>query len=267
MVTAINGNFRLMGVIGDPIKQARTPDNINPIFAARGAAMVCIPLNIPAAHLATAWAGLKAMKNLAGFGVTLPHKQSALALCDSLDPLAERVGAVNVVRREAGGGFRGYQFDGLGFVNGLRTEGHDPAGREALMVGAGGAAMAIAFALVEAGVTRLSIANRTMEKARDIADQVNRVTGSEIVVAERAEPKPGQLLVNATSLGLNPDDALPFDPALIDDTMTVAEVIAKPEETRLLALARDRGANVHSGIHMIRGQAQLIADHLIAAGS
>ena len=135
------------------------------------------------------------------------------------------------------------------------------------MVGAGGAAMAIAFALVEAGVTRLSIANRTMEKARDIADQVNRVTGSEIVVAERAEPKPGQLLVNATSLGLNPDDALPFDPALIDDTMTVAEVIAKPEETRLLALARDRGANVHSGIHMIRGQAQLIADHLIAAGS
>lgn len=117
MGIVIGGTTRLMGVIGDPIVQARTPGAINPIFAAMGADIVCVPLHVPAADLATCWAGLKAMPNLVGFGITLPHKQAALALCDSLDPLAERVGAVNLVRREADGSFRGYQFDGAGFLD------------------------------------------------------------------------------------------------------------------------------------------------------
>lgn len=261
----VDGTTRLMGIIGDPISQARTPQAINPIFAAKGADIVCVPLHVPADDLATVWAGLKAMPNLIGFGVTLPHKQTVPQLCDSLDPLAARIGAVNVVRRESDGSFRGYQFDGQGFVRGLIAQGVVLQGRDALMIGAGGAAVAIAFALQQAGVARLVVANRTFDKAEALARAVNEATGTSFATASAPTPVPGQLVVNATSLGLNNSDPLPLDVSMLQAGMTVAEVIAKPEITALLRAAEQRGAAIHSGIHMITGQVSLIADHMIAA--
>lgn len=259
---AVDGSTRIMGVIGDPIAQVMTPQTINPIFAARGANIVCVPLHIGTRQLDTAWAGLKAIRNLIGFGVTLPHKQAALTLCDSLDPLAKQVGAVNVVRREADGSFRGYQFDGKGFVRGLKGQGHALSDRHCLMVGAGGAAIAIAFALAEEGAASLSIANRTAAKAAALAAAVNRAVGRSFARSGTAQPEPGQIIINATSLGLSASDPLPLAANLIDETMLVAEVIAKPEITPLLEAAGARGARIHSGIHMIRGQVDLIAAHM-----
>ena len=260
----VDGATWVMGVIGDPIRQAKTPEVINPIFAEAGANIVCVPLHIPPARLAEAWAGLKAMPNIIGFGVTLPHKQAALALCDRLDPVAERIGAVNLVRREADGAFCGYQFDGRGFVAGLKAHGHDPAGRDCLMIGAGGAAMSIAYELAEVGARSLTISNRTMAKTETLADAVNAMAGRPFATASDAPPRPGQLIINATSLGLAPDDPLPLDPTTLTADMIAAEVIAKPEITPLLEAAAARGAAIHSGIHMIRGQVPLIAAHMIA---
>lgn len=261
-INPVNGATKLMGVIGDPIVQVMTPANINPIFAELKADIVCVPMHVRAEDLETAWAGLKALENLAGFGITLPHKQSAHTLCDSLDPLAERVGAVNVVRREKDGSFRGYQFDGKGFLRGLEREGHDVAGRDCLLIGAGGAAIAIAFVLAEHGVTSLTITNRTADRAEALADAVNIALGRPVARSGDGAPQRGQLIVNATSLGLDPADPLPVDTDAIDPTMLVADVIAKPAITPLLAAARNRGAVIHSGIHMIRGQVDLIAHHL-----
>ena len=263
----IDGSTKIMGVIGDPIAQVMTPTAINPIFAARGANIVCVPLHIGAQELETAWAGLKALRNLIGFGITLPHKQAALPLCDSLDPLAERVGAVNLVRRETDGSFKGYQFDGKGFVRGLKRQGHTVTGRHCLMIGAGGAAIAIAFALAEEGAASLIIANRTRQKAEELAEAVNRVAGRSFARAEKSgqtHTASGLIVINATSLGLSASDPQPFDAGLIDETMLIAEVIAKPEVTHLLEAARRRGAQLHSGIHMIHGQIDLIAAHMAA---
>lgn len=258
----IRGTTRLMGVIGDPIAQAKTPAAINPIFSARGADIACIPLHVPASDLSTVWAGLKATPNLVGFGITLPHKQTAVGLCDSLDPVATRVGAVNVVRRERDGSFRGYQFDGKGFVRGLLAKRIVIADRDVLMVGSGGAAVAIAFALVEAGARSITISNRTADKAEALAATVNADFGRSIATAGKAKPEPGALVVNATSLGLRETDALPLDAALLQPGMTLAEVIAQPETTRLLSCADANGVETHSGIHMITGQVGLIADHI-----
>ncbi|MCQ0986050.1 shikimate dehydrogenase family protein [Jiella marina] len=260
MVT-ISGRTRLMGVIGDPIVQAKTPGAIEPHFARHGADIACVPFHIPPSGLEAAWAGLKAMPNIVGFGVTLPHKQAILPLCDSLDPLAELGGAVNLVRRERDGSFRGYQFDGQGFLRGLEEQGIGVEGRECLMIGAGGAAIAIAFALEQAGAASLVVANRTEDKAQHLAQTLADRTREGFARAGAPVPETGQLIINATSLGLNADDPLPLDAEKIDATMTVAEVIAEPETTRLLHLARKRGARTHSGIHMIRGQVGLIADH------
>lgn len=259
---AVSGSTLLMGVIGDPIAQAMTPSAINPIFLSRGSSIICVPLHIRAERLEDAWRGMLATENLIGFGITVPHKQSALALCDSLDPLAERVGAVNVVRRERDGSFRGYQFDGRGFVRGLEREGHDISGRDCLIVGAGGAAVAIAFALAGAGAASLSLANRTTRKAEELVALLNRDIGRSIATVGDGIPRTGQLVVNATTLGMAQGDPLPFPAEAIDETMLIAEVIAKPPRTALLAAAEQRGARVHSGIHMIHGQVDLIAEHL-----
>ena len=262
MGVVIDGATRLMAVIGDPIRQARTPGAINPLFAAKEANVVCVPLHVPADALATCWAGLKAMPNLMGFGITLPHKQAALHLCDALDPVARRVGAVNLVRRERDGSFKGYQFDGLGFLRGLAGASIAVEGRDVLMIGAGGAAQAIAFALAEAGVREIVVANRTRAKAEEMTAKVNADLGHPLVRVGDGPPEPGHLVINATSLGLNPGDALPLDPDLLAPGMTVAEVVAQPEITPLLIAAKARGVQVHSGLRMIEGQVQVIADHI-----
>lgn len=264
MVSGVNirGTTKLIGIIGDPIAQAKSPSAVNPLFAARGADIVSVPLHVPTKDLATIWAGLKAMPNLVGFGITLPHKQTAIDLCDSLDPVAARVGAVNFVRRERDGSFRGYQFDGKGFVRGLQSNGVAIEGRDALIIGAGGASVAIAFALVEAGASSISVSNRTFDKAEALAQTVNAAFGREVARAGGAEPEPGQLVVNATSLGLQDSDALPLDPDFLEPGMTYAEVIAQPEKTRLLSLAAAKGVETHSGMHMITGQADLTVDHV-----
>lgn len=253
-----------MGVLGDPISQIRTPQAINPIFKKMDANIVCVPLHISAMDLQSAWAGLKALQNLIGFGVTLPHKHEVFRLCDSLDEAAERVGAVNVVRREQDGTFRGYQFDGLGFANGLEVQGHGIEGRDCLLLGAGGAASAIAHELIDRKVSSLGIANRTRSKAEELAASVNDRVGKAVAYATDANPTSGQLVINSTSLGLNASDPFPLDPNFLDASMLVAEVIAKPEKTALLFEAERRGALIHSGIHMVHNQVGEIAKHLSA---
>lgn len=262
MELTVTGSTRLMLVIGDPIVQARTPQVINPIYAAKGADIVCLPLHVTAEALPTCWAGLKAAPNVVGIGVTLPHKAAVLELCDSLDPLAEMLGASNIVRREADGSLRGYQFDGAGFVTGMNDAGVALNGRSCLLLGAGGAATGVAYALLKAGMHEITVANRTVAKAEALAARVNEAIGEDRVRTGPPHPEPGQLIVNATSLGLNPDDPLPMPADLLQPGMEVAEVIAQPDFTPLLVTARERGLKVHSGMQMIRGQAGAIADHL-----
>jgi len=260
----IDGGTRLMGIIGDPIAQARTPEAINPMLAEMNAGIVCVPFHVPPADLEIIWTGLRAMPNLVGFGITLPHKQAALSLCDRLDPLAEMVGAVNLVRREADGAFCGYQFDGRGFVGGLKSRGIDPEGRTITLVGAGGAAMAIAAELVTAGAKRITVVNRTAEKAEGLAQRVNqRLATDRVAAATRPSPAADEIIVNATSLGMKRDDPLPLDPGVLGPGMVVTDVIAKPEITQILEKASAVGCTTHSGIHMIHGQVGEIARHMV----
>lgn len=261
-MVSIGGTTMIMAMIGDPIAQVRTPEAINPIFARMGRDIVCVPAHVGAGDLATAWPGLKATRNLCGMGITLPHKQQAARLCDSLDPLARALDVANFVRREADGALRGYLFDGEGFVAGLKAQGIEPAGRDCLLVGAGGAGVAIAAALLAHGAARITVANRSRARAGTLVALVSRLAGDGRVAIGEARPRRGQLVVNATSLGLREDDPLPLDPDLIDDTMTVAEVVARPDMTALLVAARVRGAAIHRGIHMIDGQVGLIAGRL-----
>ncbi len=257
----ISGSTLILGMLGDPIAQVRTPQTINPIFAALGVDIVCVPLHVSASDLSALWAGLRSVQNFIGFTVTLPHKHDALRLCDSLDAEAVRVNAVNVVRREADGAFRGYQFDSRGFIVGLHRQGHDPRGRDCLIVGSGGAARAIAFGLLDAGAAGVTITDRDKDNARALAEDINRKMKRACAKDGLPDPEGHQILVNATPMGLSVDDPLPLPVERIDATMLVADAIADPPITRFLEEARKRGAAIHSGEHMLINQVGLIAQH------
>jgi shikimate dehydrogenase len=184
----------------------------------------------------------------------MPHKVSAARLVDRLHPTAALVGAVNIVKREPDGTLVGAMFDGVGFVDGLRAAGQDPSGRRSLLIGAGGAGRAIAFALAEAGVTDLTIANRTAVTAENLAVDVNTAYPTCTVVGGAADGHGYELVVNATSLGMHAGDALPLDPATMSPGTLVAEVVMRPDVTPLLRAAEERGCTAHRGRHMIDAQ-------------
>ena len=262
----ITGKTKLYFIIADPISQVRTPEVFNAYCAQNGSDAVMVPIQVAPEGLEAVMTAFRAMKNLGGVVVTVPHKTAVALLCDELGEAGRAIGSVNAVRREADGRLVGNMFDGAGFVAGLRSQGYEPAGRRALLVGAGGAASAIAFALAEAGVASLTIANRTPAKAEEIVLRIAKSFPGRTIRVGDADPAGHDLVINATSLGLKPGDHLPVDPALLTPVMTVAEIVMKPETTPLLAAAQARGCAVHYGRHMLDQQFRLIADFIGATG-
>jgi shikimate dehydrogenase len=250
----ITGRTRLYAIIGDPIEHVRTPMVFNDYAARAGVDAVAIAIQIGAADIEAAWAGLGAMRNLDGFVVTAPHKGAAAGLCDRVEGAGLDAGAVNAVRREPDGSLTGTLLDGEGFVAGLRAQGIEPAGRRVFVAGGGGAGTALAFALAEAGVAALTLHNRTHGKAAALAERVGRAHPEVAVAVGAADASGHDIAVNATALGLSDDDPLAFDLQRVDPGALVAEVIMNPETTRLLREADARGHPIHRGRHMLEGQ-------------
>lgn len=255
----ITGNTRLFAIIADPIHQVKTPEEMNALMVARAEDRVMVPVHVSEDRLVSAVDGLRAIRNLDGFVVTVPHKGAMVHLCDSLSPAAELVGAVNVVRRDSQGRLHGDILDGVGFVAGLRRAGIEPAGMSVYLAGAGGAAQAIAFALSQAGVARLTIANRTRAKAEQLVDRLADLFAGVVFEVGTSDPSGHQLVVNATSMGLRETDDYPCDVQRLTGEQIVAEIIMQPERTPLLVAAAERGCRVHLGRPMLQCQIELMA--------
>ena len=258
-MATITGATRVYGILADPIAQVRTPELFNALLEAKGVDGVLVPMHVAADDLASLWDGLRRMKSLGGLVVTVPHKSAILDLCDEVGEAARAIGAANVVRREADGRMVCDMYDGKGFVEGLRTEGRDPAGKHALLAGAGGAASAIAFALADAGVASLTVANRTPAKADALVARLREVFADGVFESGPAVAGDHDLIVNGTSLGMRAEDPLPVDLSAARAGTIVAEVIMKPEITPLLAAAREAGLEIHGGVHMLQAQLRLLA--------
>lgn len=258
----ITGHTRVFGILANPITHVKTPQEMNRHFAAIGYDGVLVALHVLPENLAAFVAGLRLAESIGGLIVTVPHKGAVLPLCDRVVGDAAAIGAVNVIRRDPDGTLVGAMLDGKGFVRGLSAHGIDAAGMDACLLGAGGAGAAIAFALAEAGVARLTIANRSQDKARDLARRVSAAYPSVNVTAGPPETARRDLIVNATSLGLRAGDALPLDDLAFRPGQIVAEAIMEPEETPLLSAAKAGGARIHYGLPMLREQIGLMAQHM-----
>ncbi len=194
--------------------------------------------------------GMRAL-SIRGCGVSMPHKLAVLPLLDAIDPIAARIGAVNTIVND-GGELTGHNTDAFGAVEALREQ-MDPRGATILVVGAGGAARAVVHGLVDAGA-RVVVTNRAIERARELATAAG---ASEAVTLDEAKARAGSVdvLVNATSLGMEGEAlGLPLDGA-IPARGVVMDIVYKPIETALVKHARERGARVIHGGRMLLHQA------------
>ncbi|RMC35639.1 shikimate dehydrogenase family protein [Paracoccus alkanivorans] len=263
-ITDITGKTRLFGILADPIHQVKTPQVMNALFRRHAVDAVLVPMHVAPDGLPALMAGLREMRNFGGFIATVPHKPDMLSLCDETVGDAARIGAVNCVRRESDGRMVGAMLDGIGFVEGLRSNGIGIVGCSILLAGAGGAASAIAFALAGAGAGRLTICNRTVEKAEALSDRVRRDHPYLPVQAKAALSDIGEfdIIVNATSLGMRAGDPLPVGLKGLGPHHVVAEAIMEPAETPLLAEAVRHGCRVQPGLPMLERQIELMARHM-----
>ncbi|MBR0682552.1 shikimate dehydrogenase [Roseomonas eburnea] len=256
---SISGQTAITVILAHPVAHVRAPQAMNAHYDALGYDGVLVPLQVLPEDLATVVAGLRRLRNLRGIVVTVPHKEAIASLCDELTADARQVGAVNVIRREEDGRLTGGQFDGEGFVAGLRGAGHEVTGRAVFMAGAGGAAAGLAFALARHGARRLTIHNRTAAKAEELAARVRAAYPACDTRAGGADPSGHDIVANATSLGMHEGDALPLEVARLAPPMLAAEVIMAPEVTPFLAEAAKRGCATHGGKPMLTAQIALLA--------
>lgn len=255
----IDGSTRIYAIIGHPIEQVGSPRVFNTLFRQAGKHAVLVPLHVLPDDLEKAMAGLRAMRNLDGIIVTVPHKAAVMDCLDAVGDNATRIGAVNAIRREPDGRFLGENFDGKGCVIGLQRQGHDLTGRRALVVGAGGAGSAVAHALADAGVASMTVFDvDTVRGQRLVAGLTSARPSLEAVVGP-ADPTACDLVVNCSPVGMAPDDPLPVDPSKITPGSLVVDVILKPRISRFLEAAQAAGCLVQPGYRMLEGQAEAVA--------
>ena len=252
-------NFKpeLCCLFGKPVAENPTQPMIEAAFRHHGLDWRYVQFEIEPDQLADAVRGMRAM-GFRGGNVTTPHKVAIVKHLDRIAESASLMGAVNCIVRR-GKELVGENTDGKGFVQSLRSK-TDPAGKRVVLLGAGGAARAIAVELALAGVRSLTIVNRSRERARELAGLLrsNAKAVAEAVAWEGDYKVPAEadVVVNATSIGLFPDvqARVPLDLSTLAPRMMVADVIPNPPETRLVRAARERGCKVLDGLGMLVNQ-------------
>jgi shikimate dehydrogenase len=249
---SISGKTQLFGLFADPVDHLQAPAVLNARFDRLRIDAVCVALHVTAENFEATVAGMRHLRNFAGYGVSIPHKTMAAQLCDELLPNAQACGVANVIRVEPDGRWIGETLDGLGMVKAISAQRVLDANTRVLQVGAGGVGRSIAVALALAGVGYLAIANRTVAKAVDLAKTVQLAAPTCVTEAGSTyDPGSFDIVINATSLGLNGQGPMPVEVSSISEKALVAEVVMVPELTPLLQAAQERGIDIVPGREML----------------
>lgn len=257
---SIPGTMRLVGVAADPVAQVRTPQLLSEAFAEASVEAFCMPMHVPAEALGAALGSARAIANVAGFVLTIPHKEQGVAHCDTVSDRVTLSGSVNAIRVQPDGSLLGETFDGRGFVAGLRKGGHTMAGKRVLLVGAGGAAASIAAELLKEGITELHLLNRTPERAQRLADRLSPAFSGCSIGLAGTSPERVDLVVNATSVGLRADDPMPLAEDRLKGADLIAEALVPPHLTALGRAAQDADIAYLDGRAMLLGQLDLLRE-------
>ncbi|RTE08523.1 shikimate dehydrogenase [Paenibacillus whitsoniae] len=248
----IDSHTILYGVFGDPIRHSRSPIMLNRAFEEAEMNSAYAAFHVKPEELGEAIRGLRAL-GFRGVNVTIPHKVDVMNYMDEIDEGARIVGAVNTVVNE-NGRLIGYNTDGIGYVRSLKEEtGIDLRGQKVLVLGAGGAARGVAYALAKEGAGTIYIANRTKERAVELAATISAFTTTIAVGMDELEGVVDEVafVLNTTSAGMHPHvEDVPMPVALLRPQHLVSDLIYNPRITRFLREAEAIGARIHGGLGM-----------------
>lgn len=285
MANFTDGNTRVCGLIGNPVKHTLSPLIHNILSEITGINMVYVPFEVETSAVGDAIKGALAL-DIKGLNVTIPHKSEVIPFLEDIDPLAKGIGAVNTLVRTENGGFKGYNTDMTGLYRAMQDEGVELSGQTVVILGAGGVARPAAFLCGSKGARKVYILNRTFDRAKDVAGEVNRALFElgredkltedgvnaageaadvpEIVIPMRLEDyknlfeeKEKFVALQCTSVGLFPDvnSAVIEDSEFYDHVSVALDMVYRPIDTKFMKLARQAGAKAYSGLKMLLYQA------------
>jgi len=251
----ISGKTRVCGVIGDPIEHTLSPIMHNAAFKALKLDFAFLAFKVKAADVEKAVSGMRAL-GIHGLNVTMPHKSAVINYLDEVDQAAKAIGSVNTILNKDGRLF-GFNTDGVGALQALRENGVELRGKKVLLLGAGGAARAIAYTLAREA-DELVILNRTAKQAAELANLLKQ-TFDRKVVADALSPnaikdtlQDSDVLINATSVGMKPNaNQTPVAFEWLRPDLAVMDIVYNPVETKLAKDAKAAGAKVVSGFEML----------------
>lgn len=263
MPHSIDGRTRLAGLIGWPVEHTLSPAIHNAAYDHLGLNWVYVPLPVREGQdLVRVLAALRALP-FVGFNVTMPYKRVMLSLCDEVAAAAQLAGSVNTVHR-ADGKLIGYNTDGRGLTESLKLEaGFEAQGRKAVIIGTGGAAGAAFVGLLLEHIGHVTIAGRDAEQAEymidNLGDRMRETTAEAVELGDgiRDAVEAADLIINATPLGMQPDDPLPVEEEWLHPGQIVADMVYRPVVTPLMHAAQARGARAVGGLGMLIAQAAI----------
>lgn len=261
-MTEVNGRTRTCGLIGNPVEHTMSPMIHNTLAEQMGYDMVYVPFRVAQGQLADAVKGAHGL-NLLGMNVTVPYKQDVIPYLAEMDPMAEKIGAVNtLVRTQAG--YKGYNTDMTGLLRAMESDGVTVCGMDVIILGAGGAGRMAAFLCASNGAKSVHLLNRSVDKAERVAKEVNAGLGTSCVAAmalggygELLREDRRYLVIQSTSIGLFPDtdSAALEDAAFYRHISAGYDLIYNPWETKFMRLTRAAGAPAYNGLKMLLYQA------------
>jgi len=248
----VDSHTVVFGVIGDPIRHSRSPLMMNHAFRESGINGIYAAFHITADRLGDFAAGVRAM-GIRGVNVTIPHKLDIMSQLDEIDDGARVIGAVNTIVNE-NGKLIGYNTDGIGYVRSLKEEAEpDLSGKRILVIGAGGAARGIVYALAKENPAYICIANRTAEKAQEIAEAFKQLATITAHSTDSLEQlcREADIVINTTSIGMFPNvDNTPIEASWLKRDAVASDLIYNPLKTKFLHEAEQRGCRIHGGLGM-----------------
>jgi shikimate dehydrogenase len=247
----INGHTELIAHIGYPTHTFKSPMIYNPFFEKEGVNAVVVPMGCKPEDYPAFLKSVFTLTNIRGALITMPHKVVTVGLLEEVTPTVRVAGACNAVKRLPDGRLVGDQFDGAGFVRGVRRKGLQVAGARVLVVGSGGVGCAIAASLAGAGIAHISLFDVHTASAESLGQRIRDNYPAIDVKTGSNDPAGFDLVVNATPLGMNEGDPLPLDVNRLDPGTFVGEVVMRTEMTAFLAAAAAKGCQVQVGSDML----------------
>jgi shikimate dehydrogenase len=247
----ISGNTKLIAHLGFPTHSFKAPLIYNPYFEKNGIDAVVIPMGCRPEDYTAFLKLVFRLSNIHGALITMPHKITTMGLLDQISTNAQVAGACNAVRIGLDGRLIGDMFDGEGFVRGVLRKGRQISGMRAIMAGTGGVGSAIAASLAKAGLAELALSDASATMMQGLADRLRRHYPDLKVEIGKTDPDGYDIVINATPLGMNENDPLPFDISHISPSAFAGEVVLSREITPFLAAARARGCGYQVGTDML----------------